>query len=773
MVDGTKTPQHEAPPEHREVTPPATTRTPSRDLVVNVLSALVVAAGVLVYLVLAVRTGLPVGDAAASLTALLVTQVLPGVLVWRCVRPRAGWLLEDLAAGFAVGSALAVPVQIVAGLTHQRWLAAALPVGVAVTLLVLPVTRRRIVEAQWRPVPWWFAPITAVVSLLALPQLTAYAGDNRVSYDAPTSPHIDTYLHQALASQLLTRGPVSWPTVAGEDLGYHWFAHAWMAQVTATSGVELDAVLTRVMPALMPMAVVLSVAVAGLRLSGKPWVGAGAAVLTMVGGRFNPFGISDYALPLTPLSPTLGLGGPTLLLLVTVLALRWRGQTLRGAWVLVPFLAIVSAGTKGSTVPLVVAGLALAVLAMLVWERRMLLPTLLDLAVVGAALVFAVIVVFHGSSAGLKLGATDAAKQSMLAGALTGVPARELVLLAVALTLIGAMSRAALAFVLPFQEDTRRDPLTWVLIGSSFAAACAYALFSHPGRSQAYFLLTAVPLAALGSVLGLDRLLRAYGRRVLLLVAAVASVGGVVSYLLPQMVTGRLRPRAYTQAWEMVWLAVACLAAVALVAAACAALLARKRLGAHGLVVVVLASVAGALVVEGSTAAGVVITRSDLEVTTKTATLRSSNAVSQGQIDVARYIRDHSGVDDLVMTNRHCTVPRQPFGGCDSRRWIVTAFSERQSLVEGWTATPEATRRAPTGRDSITVDYWRPEVLRLNDRFTRTPDAADHRALWDLGVRWVYLENTMPHAESLAPYAVERFRTADASAWQLSAPSAP
>ena len=69
-----------------------------------------------------------------------------------------------------------------------------------------------------------------------------------------------------------------------------------------------------------------------------------------------------------------------------------------------------------------------------------------------------------------------------------------------------------------------------------------------------------------------------------------------------------------------------------------------------------------------------------------------------------------------------------------------------------------------------------PFLLELGARHTvgtRTPDAADERALWDLGVRWVYLENTIPHAGSLAPFAIERFRTADASAWQLSAPPAP
>ena len=29
----------------------------------------------------------------------------------------------------------------------------------------------------------------------------------------------------------------------------------------------------------------------------------------------------------------------------------------------------------------------------------------------------------------------------------------------------------------------------------------------------------------------------------------------------------------------------------------------------------------------------------------------------------------------------------------------------------------------------------------------------------------------MPHTDSLAPFAVERFRTGDASAWQLTDPS--
>ena len=138
---------------------------------------------------------------------------------------------------------------------------------------------------------------------------------------------------------------------------------------------------------------------------------------------------------------------------------------------------------------------------------------------------------------------------------------------------------------------------------------------------------------------------------------------------------------------------------------------------------------------------------------------------------MARFIRDHSGIDDVVMTNRHCTsAGADPFDHCDSRRWVVAAFSERQMLVEGWTATPRATRLAPEGRDSITVNYWKPDILRLNDGFIARPTADAAKRLWDLGVRWVYVDHTRPHADTLEPYAERRYGNSDAEAYQLLPP---
>ena len=152
---------------------------------------------------------------------------------------------------------------------------------------------------------------------------------------------------------------------------------------------------------------------------------------------------------------------------------------------LVPFLAIIASGTKGSTTPIVVAGLALAAVAMLLWKRELLVPVVVDLLVVGASLGLVLIVVFHGSSAGLALGVTESAKQTSLAVYLGGVPSRELVLIASGTAIIGGLTRAAVVFVLPFHRAGRADPVTWLLMGASIAGAVAVGIFPTRARARA------------------------------------------------------------------------------------------------------------------------------------------------------------------------------------------------------------------------------------------------------------------------------------------------
>ncbi|NYJ75739.1 hypothetical protein [Allobranchiibius huperziae] len=718
------------------------------------------------YLAYAGVDGLSGSEVVRAVLGVAVTQLLPGVLLWRCVRPRDGWLLEDLAMGFAMGIAIVVPTQTIAGYSHQRWIALVLPLLVAALLLAVPVTRRRIMSARWSPLPWWLGGGIAALSASTFPMLVAYFRVNQPRWATGVGqPHVDTYLHLALSSELLERGPAAWPTVIGEALGYQWFAHAWIAQVTASTGVPLDEVLMRFLPAIMPIVSVTCVAALCLRLTRSAGIALGAVALASLAGVTAPVRTLAINPMITPQSPTLGLGIPTLMALIAILAMRWRGEALRGAIVMVPILTVIATGTKGSTAPVVIAGLGLALLAALIWRRRLVPHLVVDLLMMGVALVATLAIVFHGSASGLMLGVTESAKQTRLAGELGGAPTYFQQRALSAITILIGLGPALLGFAALWRREDRRDPVIWVLLGASIAGAAATGLFSHPGKSQGYFLLTALPLAAIATAIGADRVLRTLSVRGRALLLGFAGLGAVAFVLLPTLVLGPLRTHTFRRLEESVLIGL-----VILVAAGVIAVIATRdtdrRYGAR----IGLSAAAGAVVLSGPVVYGQYLSNVKEPSAHQHIKLSEAGASSNAQIAAAVYIRDHSGVEDLVMTNRHCTRQSAPYH-CDTRRWLVTAFSQRQALIEGWTATNTATRLAPHGRDSVTIDYWHPQLLQLNDGFYTHPTAAAARQLWDKGVRWVYEENTMKHAKTLAPYATLRFRDSGASAWQLNRPS--
>ncbi|NUT33759.1 MAG: hypothetical protein HOV79_11865 [Hamadaea sp.] len=706
----------------------------------------------------AVLGEMPVLSVVRATAAVILTQVLPGALVWRAVRPRRGWLAEDLAMGFAVGSALAIGVQIVAGLAQQPWISYT-PLLLGAVLVAIPATRARIRGARTTALPWWWGPPVAALMLMTCGQLLNFFRAEPLTWTSGArTPYVDAYLHLALAAQLEHRGPTTFPWVSSEALGYHWFSHAWIAQVSATSGAGLDEVLFRFKPVLMPVVVVLAIAVAGVRLTGLAWAGPAAAALSMVGGDLNVFGRLGIGLPINPLSPSLALSIPMMVAMVVVLALRWQRRMLSGAVIVLILLSLGSAGTKGSTLPLVLAGLGLAAAACLFFNRSRFWAVVLDGVLVTATLVFAFVVVFRGSGAGLHLSVEDAAGQTPAASWLGAPGSSWQMAFVIGLAVIGVLARGVAAYALPFSREGRRDPLAWLLIGGGLASAGAVALFAHPGVSQWYFVQTAEPLLALGSVLGLVALFKTVPAELTRRIVAVGAVAGLVLVTAGPLLFGPLTKGSYRRAAAMLLLA----GLILLAAAAVGWFMGgdrrqRTRLAATVVVVAILA---------GGTALAARSVFQPLRPPLKTVTLDRPWASSQDQIAAARWIRDHSDVDDLVMTNRHCTIPVEPVG-CDSRRFLVTAFSERQVLLEGWTATPMSAKLGPNGRDSITVSYWKPELLQLNDGFIAAPSEEGARRLRDLGVRWIYVDHTRPYAPTLEPYAKLRFQTADADVYEF------
>jgi hypothetical protein len=449
--------------------------------------------------------------------------------------------------------------------------------------------------------------------------------------------------------------------------------------------------------------------------------------------------------------------------MVVLLALRWRGAVPSLALLLLPLLAIGAAGTKGSALPVVVAGVFVALLGALLFRRPLVVRVLVDFLVVAGCLLLTVVVVFHGSEAGLHIDLPAAAEQS--AGPLlrSNLPDSGATAFLIVFTVLAVLSRGVGMLALPFDRRERQDPVTWLLIGGSLAGAGALGVFAHPGSSQWYFALSAIPLMALGSTLGLASVLSSLGLRPLL----VGALLGPLAVVLPVVVLGPLTVQGMDHAAALVLAAVLVLLLIGVVAAVSSPVLSepRLRLGLRpgfrvaGAAVVAAVLTAGAAVAVQAISTSVTPVRQPVSVDDRLAT-------SRNQIEAARWIRDHSDVDDLVMTNRHCTTPVRP-RGCDSRHWTVAAFTERQVLVEGWTATPMSASLAPEGRDSITVDYWKPELLELNDRFIANPSADAAEELRSLGVDWVYVDHTRPFARTLEPYATLRYSNRGVDVYEL------
>jgi hypothetical protein len=130
--------------------------------------------------------------------------------------------------------------------------------------------------------------------------------------------------------------------------------------------------------------------------------------------------------------------------------------------------------------------------------------------------------------------------------------------------------------------------------------------------------------------------------------------------------------------------------------------------------------------------------------------------ISGKELRAYRWLRDHSGPDDIVMTNQHCR--GRTYNKCDRRRFYISGYTERGVLIEGWSYTREASKAYdPDGELNFTqVPFHDQDLLALNDGFITAPTAEAAAELWDLGVRWVVVRDTAPHAKTLEPFAVER-----------------
>lgn len=143
----------------------------------------------------------------------------------------------------------------------------------------------------------------------------------------------------------------------------------------------------------------------------------------------------------------------------------------------------------------------------------------------------------------------------------------------------------------------------------------------------------------------------------------------------------------------------------------------------------------------------------------------------RGGIEAARWLRDHSGPNDLVATNTHC-LRIYPHGRCDNRHFWISAFAERRVLVEGWGYTPQTFDESWSGKGAFfQLPYWDPELLAENDRAFTSPSAETIGVLArKYQVRWLFVDERYDRpAPDLGKHVTLRYRSGDSTVYEVPA----
>ena len=724
-------------------------------------------------------TGTPVTATARYAAYWLLAVLLPGTLLYRAVRGSTGNLPEDLGFGAVTGlvaELAAWALGTATGLQHLLWV---WPVLAVAPFVAVPRLRRYWRIARPRPLPaaWSWGVAAACVGAIAW----AAGQWAHVPLPATTANYYpDLLYHLGLVHELTRSMPFRVPQVAGETLHYHYLCDAHLAAASMITGIDPATVEFRLW--LGPIVLVTVLALAGLarQVTARWWAGPVTAGVAVLGRPLLPGGPAAVpgGSPVSWLSPSQTYLIPFLVLLTALCVDLVRGRPIGRGWWLFGPLALACAGAKASGLPVLTAGVAVALAARFVADRTVGWRPLVALGGLVAAMGVGVTLFVGGGANGLTLQALSelqwitpyrhtlappgpTAPGPLPPGLATGGATGWVFVLGIVGWWLLLQSPRLVGLAAVGRRPGRTDPAVWLLAGATVAGTGALWFLFHPSDSQAYFFLPVLPFGTLLTV----RLLPA--RRPWRPVLAAGAVGLVLAVVLRYAAgPGAAEPASTYRAWAA---AMARPVLVALVVAAVLVggwlLLRRYGLrggGAPAAVAALLGASLGAGAVE-------VLPRTVTVATAVPVPSPASRPVSAAEIRAARWLDRHAAPDDVVATNVHCThLVTRPH--CDSRAYWVSGFGGHRTLVESWAYTDAAVAaHGRHGHSYIRQPFADRRLLALNDRAFTAPDAATLGELRDrYRVRWLLADRRAgPVAPRLRRYARLRHTDGPAAVYEL------
>lgn len=687
------------------------------------------------------------------LTLLVVVQAVAGAFWWRLLRRgRIGWV-EAGGMGLALGTVLAVLAGCLGfwmpiGSWGRQW-AWTLPAVLAA--VVWAVRRAR----GWRlpslggmsageGVAVGLGLAVGLVSLLG--NWSAYP---LVWWGEWTGYHQDMVFFEALATGSSVFAPTDSVFMAGADLRYHWLTYAWVGQLTEASGAAPFVVLTRVLPVVALIGSLLVVVAWARSLSRQPWVPTVAALLLVSGGYVGAI----YGAVLNFDSPSQSLSTLWLLGLSVALLAALRGGPRWGWSLAVLLLAFAVAGGKFSSIVVAAGGFGLVavvgVISRAPWWRRALL--LSGAGLIATALAYLLLV--SGSAQAGGLGLWSLLDRASSVQGLNPQNTDRGILVGTALLILAMAARWAGLVWLAADRRTRWTPETVLGIGMALVGVLTIAFVSGGFNDMWFALAASAPLAVLSAV-GLGNAAGVLageappGHASALPRSMVVAFGLGALASVPVAVvwgTGAYSVGGWRWAAPLVGLAVAVLIGGALT------LRAGDRRRTRFVAYVVAASIAMAmfgrplyLIVERIMAPA--IAPHDLALYAPVQDFVASRdreglgRISSDQMAAGNFLREASGVSDLVATN----VTYNP---------LVPALTGRRTLVSG------IHYQAPYGRPGQ-ID----ELLSREEAswaFIGSPSDESARGLCTAGVDWVWVDPARTEIRSWEPWADVAFERPD------------
>lgn len=716
--------------------------------------------------------------------------VLPGVAVVRVCRRQAAALIEDIGWGVPAGCLVAFAgwgVGVLSPWGMPAWLFGPLVVA---ALMMVPRLRDRVLA---RPAPGWGRGPTLVLAFALIVMVGWMLADFLLRYPASPAGHAyypDSVFQLAVVGALRHSLELTYPLVAGEPFSYQWFAHAVLAHLVDGGPDAFDTVI-RLAPATFLPAVVVTAAVVARDVANKIIAGPLAAILIAVVGTtvatWTTEGQSQAVFQTYWwASLTTNFGWLATLPVAGCVVAMLRGHTPSApVGLLVPF-TVLALGAKPSNVAVLLGGAVLALLYLAVtrqpWRRAALSVTVL-----GAVLLLGRLTIY-GSTYGLRLDVLGGFQQQAahLFPGLTE-PGNDRSALAAPEVATTALLATILLFTLPLLprlaglpvllSRQRRDPATWFFLGTLAAGAGALAVFRHPAGSEAFFLLSAYPIAVVGSAWGLSLLLDQRSAQLRALTGAAIGMAAAtgIALLVPADPLHHLTGDAghpptadeTAAAMQVAHYLLPLGVLTVLVAAAVTVVAAwhrhRRRSSAAPFA-------AGMVLGTGLLSTGLYLTSAAPTLSADTLANGHNIVITADERAAAQWVAAHSEPNDVVAVNRVCLGSSHEPEHCVAKAFGFGALAQRPTYVGGWAY---ASRNHETAWESehgwAAQPFWDPVRLQRNqDAFTH-PTPAVLGALSDDNVRWLVADTRGWPADttSLDQLAQRRLSTPTVTVWEI------